>query len=54
MDWRKSTHSDSNGGQCLETAGSDGLILVRDTASRDAGKLAFTATAWQQFTDSLK
>ena len=31
MDWRKSTHSEGNGGSCVETASSDGTIQVRDT-----------------------
>ena len=31
MDWRKSTYSDSNGGQCVEAASGNGVILVRDT-----------------------
>jgi hypothetical protein len=53
MDWRKSTYSDSNGGQCVEAASDDGMILVRDTTNRDGGTLDFTATAWQEFTNSL-
>jgi hypothetical protein len=52
MDWRKSTYSDSNGGDCVEVA-SDGSVLVRDTANRNGGTLGFTAAAWQEFTDSL-
>jgi Domain of unknown function (DUF397) len=53
MDWRKSSYSDGNGGNCVETA-CDGVILVRDTADRDGGTLAFTADAWQRFTAALK
>jgi len=53
MDWRKSSYSDGNGGNCVE-AGGDGVILVRDTADRDGGTLAFTADAWQRFTARLK
>jgi hypothetical protein len=53
MDWRKSTYSDSNGGQCVEAASGGSLILVRDTARRDGGTLGFTAAAWQKFTNSL-
>ena len=51
--WRKSTYSDGTGGNCVETANSGGTILVRDTANRDSGTLAFTATAWQTFTGAL-
>ena len=53
MEWRKSTYSSSNGGQCVEV-GKDGVILVRDTTSRDGGTLAFTAEAWQAFAASLR
>ena len=54
MDWRKSTYSDSNGGQCVEAASDSGVILVRDTARPDAGTLDFTAAAWQEFMDSFR
>jgi hypothetical protein len=52
-EWRKSTYSDSNGGQCVEVA-SDNVILVRDTTSRDGGTLAFSTQAWAKFTASLR
>lgn len=51
--WRKSTYSDANGGNCVEAASSDSMILVRDTANRDGGTLTFTAAAWAAFTASL-
>ena len=54
MDWRKSTYSNANGGDCVETASGDGAVLVRDTANRDGGALAFSADAWAAFTGSLK
>jgi hypothetical protein len=54
MDWRKSSYSNANGGQCVETATGNAVILVRDTSSRDDGTLAFTADAWARFTTSLK
>ena len=54
MDWRKSTYSGTNGGQCVETATGRGVILVRDTTNRDFGTLAFTASAWARFTASLR
>jgi len=53
MDWRKSTYSEGNGGSCVETASSDGMVLVRDTTDRDGGTLAFSAGAWAEFTTSL-
>lgn len=54
MDWRKSTYSNANGGDCVETASEDRVILVRDTANRDGGTLAFPVDAWAAFAASLK
>jgi hypothetical protein len=54
MDWRTSTYSDSNGGQCVETASSNGIILVRDTTDRDGATLDIPAGAWQSFASGLR
>lgn len=51
--WRKSTYSNANGGDCVEVASAE-LVMVRDTTDRDGGTLAFTAEAWQTFTAALK
>ena len=53
MDWRKSSYSGANGGQCVEVA-SDIAILVRDTQDRQGVTLTVPADAWQKFTASLK
>ena len=53
MDWRKSTYSGANGGDCVEV-GSDGAILVRDTADRDGVVLKVEADAFRRFAASLK
>jgi Domain of unknown function (DUF397) len=52
-EWRKSSYSDANGGQCVEVVG-NGVILVRDTTDRDGRTLAFTAEVWRTFMTSLK
>jgi hypothetical protein len=52
--WRKSSYSDGNGGNCVETASRDGLILVRDTADPAGPALAIPADAWQAFTSALR
>jgi hypothetical protein len=52
--WRKSSYSDGNGGNCVETATRDGVVLVRDTTSRSGGTLAFEAGAWATFVTSLR
>ena len=53
MDWRKSTHSGANGGDCVEVASAEG-VAVRDTTDREGATLEFTAEAWQQFTLRLR
>ena len=52
--WRKSTYSDSTGGQCVEIASSANAILVRDTTDRDGYTLTVPDGAWARFTDSLR
>jgi hypothetical protein len=56
MDWRKSTYSDANGGACVETASDsgNGVIMVRDTTSRDGVTLSVPAEAWKRFTATLR
>jgi Domain of unknown function (DUF397) len=51
--WRKSTYSGANGGDCIEV-GSDGYIMVRDSADRDGVALALTSEAWLCFMASLR
>jgi Domain of unknown function (DUF397) len=53
MDWRKSSYSGANGGQCVEAASADG-VMVRDTTDRDGVTLAIPAKAWQAFTATLR
>ncbi|MGH3246229.1 MAG: DUF397 domain-containing protein [Acidimicrobiales bacterium] len=53
-DWRKSSYSDGNGGDCVETASGDGVILVRDTTNRDGLTLAVPVGAWERFATSLR
>jgi hypothetical protein len=52
--WRKSTHSGSNGGGCIETASHDSGVLVRDTQDRTGPTLRVSAAAWRQFTSQVK
>jgi hypothetical protein len=52
--WRKSTYSDGNGGDCVETASGNGTILVRDTTDRDGVTLAIPACAWRAFAVRLQ
>jgi Domain of unknown function (DUF397) len=52
--WRKSSYSNANGGNCLETASTPGVILVRDTTDREGCTLAVPAKAWAVFTAGIR
>jgi hypothetical protein len=54
MEWRTSTYSSGGGGQCVETASRDGLVMIRDSTSRNTMTLAVSAVAWTAFTASLR
>jgi cobalamin biosynthesis protein CobT len=47
--WRKSSYSGSNGGECIKVASTSGSVLVRDTTNRSGPVLAFTTDAWLAF-----
>jgi hypothetical protein len=53
MDWRKSSYSGANGGQCIEVASGD-RVMVRDTTDRDGVALAFSTGAWAAFVTGLR
>jgi hypothetical protein len=50
LSWRKSSFSGNNGGDCVEAGSLPGAVLVRDTANRDGGTLAFSPETWRAFT----
>jgi hypothetical protein len=48
--WRKSSRSGGgNDGNCVEVAFSAPVVGVRDSKCPDAGRLTFSASAWQRF-----
>jgi hypothetical protein len=51
--WRKSSYSGDNGGECVEVA-TAGTVLVRDTADRNGPVLTFTPDAWRAFAKSIR
>ena len=51
--WRKSSFSNANGGDCVEVA-SDSAVMVRDTADRDGVMLAVSTDVWRAFLRSLR
>jgi hypothetical protein len=54
MDWRRSSHSSDNGGECVECGTGVGVVLVRDTTDRDGCALSVSASAWLAFTSTIK
>jgi Domain of unknown function (DUF397) len=49
-EWRKSTRSGGNGGQCVEVARNlPGIVAVRDSKNPDGERLAFSPRAWRAF-----
>ncbi|MDL4775469.1 DUF397 domain-containing protein [Actinomadura xylanilytica] len=52
--WRKSSHSDHAGGDCVEVADLAPVIGVRDSKDPDGPRLAFSAADWRAFTRQIK
>lgn len=52
--WHKSTRSDANGGQCVEVAGLDSGVAVRDSKDRSGPVLFFAPAEWASFVDALR
>jgi hypothetical protein len=52
--WRKSSHSDHQGGNCVELACLSHMIGVRDSKDPDGPKLAFPTDAWSAFIAGIK
>jgi hypothetical protein len=52
--WRKSSRSNSTGGDCVEVADNlPGVIGVRDSKDPSGPTLTFTPTAWRTFVTNL-
>ena len=53
--WRKSSHSNGDGGSCVEVAdGFPGVQPVRDSKDPDGPALIFTTAAWSAFITAVK
>lgn len=52
--WRKSSRSGSQGGDCVEIAGADQGVAVRDSKDPDGPVLTFAPRAWNDFLTKLK
>jgi Domain of unknown function (DUF397) len=54
-DWRKSTYSSPNGGNCVEVARNlPGIVAVRDSKDPQGPALAFMPESWRAFLDSAR
>jgi hypothetical protein len=54
LNWRKSSRSGTNGGDCVEVADTRSVIFVRDSKDPDGPLLTFDRTAWATFVNELK
>jgi hypothetical protein len=55
LNWRKASYSASNGGGCVEAAGHEGMVLVRDTKDHGRGPVhRFTRAGWETFTSGVR
>ena len=53
--WRKTTYSSGQGGQCVEVASVPGHVAVRDTKDNGNGPvLRITPANWSRLVKSLK
>ncbi|OEV28674.1 hypothetical protein AN220_00605 [Streptomyces nanshensis] len=56
-DWKKSTYSNADGGNCVECradVGTSPAVFVRDTQNRHLGALDFDPTAFAAFGQVLR
>ena len=54
-EWRKSSYSGTNGGQCVEVARNlPGVVAVRDSKDPHGPAMVFTLADWKAFTAVLK
>jgi hypothetical protein len=52
--WRKSSHSGSNGGNCIEITTTPDAVAVRDSNDPYGPVLTFVGQDWQRFADQVK
>jgi Domain of unknown function (DUF397). len=52
--WRKSSRSNSQGGNCVEVAALADRVLVRDSKDPDGPRLTVTPSEWRDFLRNLR
>jgi len=54
-DWRKSSYSGNNGGNCVEVAANlPGVVAIRDSKDPEGSTLVFTTQDWRAFISGAK
>jgi Domain of unknown function (DUF397) len=54
-EWRKSSYSGGNGGNCVEVARNlPGIVAVRDSKDPDGPALAVSPAGWDAFVEGIK
>ena len=53
MNWRKSSYSGDNGGNCVEVAAA-GNVAIRDTSDRGGFTLAVSPSVWSAFLATIR
>lgn len=53
INWRKSTRSTSNGGDCVEVGLTPGQVYVRDSKDKGGPVLAVSPAEWRSFLASF-
>ncbi|WP_242883549.1 DUF397 domain-containing protein [Actinomadura litoris] len=54
VQWRKSSRSGGQGGDCVEIADATSAILVRDSKDPNGPRLALAPTIWRAFAQHVK
>lgn len=55
VQWRKSSHSNPDGGSCIEVAdGFPGVVPVRDSKVPEGAVLVIPSPSWSAFVESVK
>ncbi|MEU8922858.1 DUF397 domain-containing protein [Kitasatospora sp. NPDC048545] len=57
-EWKTSTFSQGNGGECIEVAPAaarvEGIVPVRDSKDRSGPELGFSPAAWSAFVGAIQ
>lgn len=54
LNWRKSSRSNATGGNCVEVATTERVVLVRDSKDPDGPVLTFSSDQWSAFIDATR